>query len=165
MEKFSLRKASLSDGIAFYEMLQRIGKNENEFKNTANGLSLLEFSDWLAAQVNWSNGKNLPKGYVPQTVFWLLVNDFPVGIGKIRHRLNDNSRTKGGNIGYAIDPIHRGKGYATVLLGELIKQAKKMNIGELLLTVEKNNPASKRVIEKCGGRLLRENKYRWFFTF
>ena len=107
----------------------------------------------------------MPDGYVPQTIFWLYDDEQPVGVGKIRHALNDNSRKIGGNIGYAIDPMFRGKGYATHLLSLLVIKARAMNISELLLSVEKYNPASKRVIEKCGGKLIRENDERWFFEF
>ena len=160
-----LRQLSIDDGIEIFNMLQRIGRNENEFNNTAHGLSYADFRVWLVQQNDWSHGNNLPKKYVPQTIFWLYKDVVPVGIGKIRHYLNDNSRAMGGNIGYAIDPIYRGLGYGTELLKELLKKAIEMNIPELLLSVEKNNPSSKRVIEKNGGVLVRENEQRWFFEF
>ena len=100
-----LRQLSLNDGRNIYEMLQRIGRCENEFNNTANGLSFDEFSLWLKEQDSWSQGENLPDGFVPQTVFWLFDDDVPVGIGKIRHSLTEQSRSAGGNIGYATDPL------------------------------------------------------------
>lgn len=153
------------DTMIIYEMLQSIGACENEFKNTAHGLSFDEFRNWLIEQDDWSEGKNLPDGYVPQTIYWLIDDGVPVGIGKIRHALTVQSRKIGGNIGYAISPAYRGKGYATILLGELVKQAKKLGITETLLSVEKYNPSSRRVIEKCGGRIIGENEERWFFSF
>ncbi|MCR5226394.1 MAG: GNAT family N-acetyltransferase [Eubacterium sp.] len=156
---------SLEDGRDIYEMLQRIGACENEFKNTAHDLSFDEYKDWLKEQYDWARGVNLPQGYVPQSIFWLFDDDVPVGMGKIRHELNENSRRIGGNIGYAVDPGYRGKGYATFLLGKLINKAKELKIEEILLSVEKYNPASRRVIEKNGGRFLYENDERWFFTF
>ena len=158
-----LRKLSLNDGRNIYEMLQRIGPCENEFKNTANGLSFDEFSLWLKEQDSWSGGENLPEGFVPQTVFWLFDDDIPVGMGKIRHCLTERSRSAGGNIGYAIDPLQRGKGYATHLLTALSLKADELGIKEKLLSVEKYNPASKRVVEKCGGILVSENNERWYF--
>ena len=160
-----LVKLSVDDGNDIYELLQRIGACENEFKNTAHGLTYEQYKEWLKQQSDWDMGMNLPKGYVAQSIYWLYDSGIPIGIGKIRHELNDNSRKIGGNIGYAIDPIQRGKGYATRLLGELVKKAKELNIKEILLSVEKYNPASKRVIEKNGGRLINENDSRWFFSF
>lgn len=160
-----LRQLTPDDGRDVYEMLQRIGENENEFKNNAYGLTFDEFKAWLTEQDNWSRGEALPDGYVAQTIFWLYDNGVPVGIGKIRHALNENSRRIGGNIGYAIDPLHRGKGYATQLLHKLVAKADDIGVGEKLLSVEKYNPASKRVIEKNGGKLVRDNEERWFFEF
>ena len=161
----NLRQLNINDRKDVYEMLQRISNNENEFKNTANGLKPLEFKEWLIQQDAWSKGNQLPDGYVAQTIFWLYDCEQVVGIGKIRHSLNDNSRQIGGNIGYAIDPLYRGRGYATQLLILLVKKARDMGIDEILLTVEKYNPASKKVIEKAGGRLLKETEVRWYFEF
>lgn len=160
-----IKQLSRDDGDDIFYMLQRIGACENEFKNTAYGLTNEQFRDWLIQQDDWSKGKNLPYGYVAQTIYWLYDDAIPVGIGKIRHELNNYSRTLGGNIGYAIDSSQRGKGYATFLLHELLIEAKLLKVKEILLTVEKTNPSSKRVIEKNGGQLIKENDQRWFFEF
>lgn len=160
-----LVKLKVDDDLAVYNMLQRIGKCENEFKNTANGIPFEQFKNWLIQQDEWSQGIGIPTGYVPQSIYWLYHDDIPVGMGKIRHGLNQNSRMVGGNIGYAIDPFYRGRGYATQLLTLLIKKAKELEVHEILLTVEKYNPASKRVIEKVGGILIKETPERWYFIF
>lgn len=165
MAGIELKQLSTKDGLKVFEMLQRIGSCENEFKNTAHGLTYDEYKVWLVQQDDWSKGANLPEGYVAQTIYWLIDEDNPVGIGKIRHELNCHSRIIGGNIGYAIDPIYRGKGYATELLRLLLLKAREIGVLELLLSVEKYNPASKKVIEKNGGKLINENEDRWFFTF
>ena len=164
MAEIAMKQLSTNDGLEVFEMLQRIGSCENEFKNTAHGLTFDEYKAWLIQQDDWSKGDNLPEGYVAQTIFWLFDGDKPVGVGKIRHKLNCNSRAIGGNIGYAIDPLSRGKGYATELLKRLILKAKEIGVLEILLSVEKYNPASKKVIEKNGGKLINENEDRWFFT-
>lgn len=78
-----LKQLSSTDSIETYKMLQRIGENENEFKNTAHGLAEDEFKKWLVQQDEWSRGQNLPDGYVPQTIYWFYDNDQIVGIGKI----------------------------------------------------------------------------------
>lgn len=48
-----IKPLSVEDGIDVYMMLQRIGGNENEFKNTAYGLTETEFKDWLIEQNQW----------------------------------------------------------------------------------------------------------------
>lgn len=161
----TLKELSIDDGIPVYDMLQKIKSNENEFKNPVYGMTYNKFQDWLVVQSDWSKGENLPQGYVGQTICWLYEDNIPVGYGKIRHRLTEQSRIMGGNIGYAIDPEYRGKGYGTILLDLLIKKAKEMDIQEILLTVEKYNLNSKKVIENNNGRLVAENDKRWFFAF
>ena len=123
-----LQQLSTTDGYVFFAMLQKIGKDENAFTNPVCGMSFEEYQQWLKQQDDWSKGENLPSGYVGQTVFWLMVGEIPVGIGKIR-------------------------------------KADEMGIEEKVLTVEKYNYASKKVIENNGGILYDENEFRWYFEF
>ncbi len=160
-----LRQLSPNDDKDCYEMLQHIDKVENAFHNPANGMSFEEFKKWLKQQDDWSRNENLPAGYVGQTCFWLVVDNVPVGFGKIRHALTSQSKQIGGNIGYAVSSLYRGKGYGSILLHKLLEKADEMRVEEKLLTVEKYNYASKRVIEKNGGQMVLENDYRWFFEF
>ena len=160
---FEIRQLSIEDGQDIYKMLKRIGPSENHFQNPVHHMSYNQYKEWLIEQDNWSKEIGLPKGYAGQTSFWMYVEGRPVAFGKIRHSLNENSRKVGGNIGYAVDPLERGKGYATLFLSELIHLANMMGIEEILLSVEKYNYASKRVIEKNGGYVFNENELRWFF--
>jgi len=50
---------------------------------------------------------------VPQSVFWLFVDEKPIGMSKIRHFLNDKSLREGGTLGYTIIPDERNKGYGS----------------------------------------------------
>lgn len=160
-----LRQLSIFDGQDVYNLLQHIGEEENAFKNPVRNMSYNEFKQWLVQQDAWSRNESLPDGYVGQTCFWLIADGVPVAFGKIRHSLTPASRIQGGNIGYAVSSEYRGKGYGTRILNLLLHKAEEMHVQEKLLSVEKNNPASKRVIEKNGGRLVSENQYRWFFVF
>lgn len=160
-----LQQLTQNDSRIFFDMLKRIGKNENAFTNPVNAMSFEQYRRWLIEQNDWAMGRNLPDGYVAQTCFWLMEQSIPIGIGKIRHQLTAASREFGGNIGYAIDPIQRGHGYGTEILKQLLIQARNMKIKEILLTVEKNNVASKNVCLSNGGELFKENEYRWFFRF
>lgn len=162
-EGYSIRQLAISDGEDVFQMLKRIGREENHFQNPVHDMTYEQYSAWLKEQDDWANERSLPEGYSGQTSFWMYVNGEPVAFGKIRHTLNENSRSVGGNIGYAVDPIHRGNGYATIFLKELISIASQMGIREKLLTVEKFNFASKRVIEKNGGFVFKENEFRWYF--
>lgn len=156
-----IKQLNINDGIDVFYMLKNIESNENEFTNPVKNMNFEQYKEWLVLMDNWSKGKQLKEGYVPQTIFWLYDDDIPLGIGKIRHKLTEDSRRFGGNIGYAISKEYRGKGFATFFLSKLIEETNKLNITEKILTVEKYNYPSKKVIEKNGGIVIEENNERW----
>ena len=161
--KIELRQLSPSDGEDCYNLLQHIGREENDFTNPVRDMNYAQFKLWLQRQDDWSRGDNLPSGYVPQICFWLIENDVPVGFGKIRLSLTDRSRLEGGNIGYAIDSRHRGKGLGTKLLELLLIKTKEIKLESPLITVKKYNYASKKVAEHNGGKLIKETEDWWYF--
>ena len=57
----------------------------------------------------------------------------------------------GGNIGYAIRPSERRKGYATIQLQLLLEKAEELGLEKVLVTCRDNNIGSKKTIEKCLG--------------
>lgn len=160
-----LKKLSRNDGWDVFEMLKGIGEVENSYTNPTYEMTFSEFQEWLMQQEQWDKGEMLPEGYVAQSIYWLFDGCNPVGMGKIRHELTDNSRINGGNIGYAISHPYRGRGYGSALLKLLLKEARTMGINEIILTIDKNNDASKKVCEKNGGFLFNENEERWFYRF
>ncbi|MFE4712702.1 GNAT family N-acetyltransferase [Paenibacillus sp. NPDC056722] len=148
-----LRPANEDDGEDIYEMIVELGPGENGYINSGFDIPYVDFPKFLKGKVDMSEGTNLPPHYVPQTTYWLLVNSRPVGIGKLRHYLNDDLRRSGGHIGYTIRPSERSKGYGYIILNELIKAAKQKKIRELLLTCNEVNLSSRKVIEANSGRL------------
>ncbi|HAQ62294.1 TPA: GNAT family N-acetyltransferase [Candidatus Delongbacteria bacterium] len=151
--KVELRKLTKNDGRDIYDMLQEIGPGENGFVNSGYNITLEQFTEYLDKNINFSEGIGLEEKYVPQTIYWLIVNDKPVGIGKLRHYLNDNLKIVGGHIGYSIRPSERKNGYGNLILQEILKEAQKMNINEVLLTCDEINIPSRKVIEKNNGVL------------
>ncbi|BFH12995.1 GNAT family N-acetyltransferase [Paenibacillus melissococcoides] len=148
-----LRPLALTDGSDIYEMLQKMGPGENGFSNSGYGLRPTRFRSYLKSYIQMSQGRRLPAHLVPQNVYWLYVQGWPVGIGKLRHALTDALRERGGHIGYAIRPEARQRGYGTIMLRLLLAEARRIGLREVLLTCDEDNTASRRVIEKNGGRL------------
>jgi predicted acetyltransferase len=97
-------------------------------------------------------GIDLPEGFVPATMYWLINRDNEiVAIGHLRHRLTPALEFCGGHIGYGVRPSQRGKGYASELLHRMLQVCKSMGIEQVLMTCDKRNKASARVITKNGG--------------
>ena len=114
-----------------------------------------------------------PERAVPDTLFWLVDDGKFIGRVSLRHELNDRLKRYGGHIGYYIRPTERKKGYGLKALELALPEAKKLGLKKVLVTCDENNPASLKIIEKCGGVLQdittpdeNDNKplMRWWIT-
>jgi predicted acetyltransferase len=94
-----------------------------------------------------------PAGLVPDTKLWITQERTYLGAVSLRHRLNEHLLVEGGHIGYSVRPSAWGRGIASWALAATLEQARSMGIERTLLTCEETNPASVRVIERCGGVL------------
>ena len=163
-----LKKLSECDGKDVYNMLQDIEADINGFSNEVKDMPYEEYLKWLERQVEISNGINLPEWMVPQTTFWLYSDSTPVGIGRIRHYLNDALKENGGHIGYAISSAHRGSGYGNEILRLLLIECKMMGIGidgvQLRVDPYKQNESSNRIILNNGGKLTRQTEEKNFYV-
>ncbi len=159
-----LRRLSPADGPDIYALTQLIPKEENGFYNPANGLSIEEFQVWLQQQHEFSQGIGLPDGWMPQTIYWLYDGEQPAGMCKLRPVLNEALLKNGGNIGYAIAPFARGKGYGKEQLRLVLQEAKKLGLSKVLITASNDNKASIGVALANGGaieKVSEEEHYIW----
>jgi len=104
-----------------------------------------------------------PGGYVPQTILWWVEGDEYVGRVAIRHWLTDGLRRHGGHIGYEVRPSARRQGHATAMLAAALPIAAALDIDPAHVDCSAANVASRRVIEKNGGRLQRLEAGSLFF--
>lgn len=151
--KVILKELSIYDGIDIFAMIKEIGAGENGFINGGYHIGYSEFKSYLQGNLEMAYGTNLSSRYVPQTTYWLYINEKPVGIGKLRHYLNESLKEVGGHISYTIRPSERRKGYGKLLLRELLKEAKRKNITEVFITCIESNISSRKVIEANNGIL------------
>jgi predicted acetyltransferase len=115
--------------------------------------SLEEAHARIEKELRWAAGE-APAGGVPSRVFWFLSESGTVvGTGRIRPALNERFLRRGGHAGYDVRPALRGNGYATYILGFLLRELRTRGIDRALLTCDDANAASGRVIEKNGGLL------------
>lgn len=144
------------------EAIEKYVKESKEHDGIAiNGCGLFEdftdFKQWIKKEKQMHLGIHLDKGFVPGTTYLYVKNDAVIGTINIRHCLNDFLLQQGGHIGYSIHPSERKKGYATKMLQEVLQICKQWEIWPVLITCNKENLASRKTIEKCGGKL--ENEY------
>ncbi len=128
-----------------------------------NGSELLDridsYDEWLKSVTdNTSPDTVNPSWVVTDTYFAFDDNDRIVGIIDLRHELNDFLKDFG-NSGYSVRPSERRKGYATQMLGLILKRAGEAGLSRLQLGVERSNEPSIKTITKNGGR------YERSFTF
>ncbi|HLI08558.1 MAG TPA: GNAT family N-acetyltransferase [Ktedonobacteraceae bacterium] len=155
-EQLRLVKPAVEYREAYTEMVRELLETDEAWFNNF-PLALEDFPAFVRELEEEAQGVNLPPGVVPQQTYWLLrENEDGVTIlGEIRLRptLAEAFEEHHGHIGYNIRPSQRGKGYATRQLALVLQEARRSGLARVMLTVEGDNPASVRVIEKNGGKL------------
>ncbi len=108
--------------------------------------------EYIKKTKDHEEGKNLHEGWVPATTYWLIDKEEFIGHTNIRHKLTEELKTEGGNIGYYIRPTARKKGYGTKMLELALHEAEKIGLKKVLITCEESNIGSRKVIERNGGK-------------
>lgn len=154
-----LKELNLQDVEKEYEYISSVPVDENGFGNDCYGAPRENFETAvLQSLICQAKGLDLPEGYVPQTHYLLWDDDTIVGWFRLRHYLCPSLVNGAGHIGYSIRKEFRGKGYATTGLRLLLQKAAEIvPEEEIYLRVNKNNPASLRVMLKNGGRIHHED--------
>lgn len=114
------------------------------------------YEEWLEKVIANANIMTVDSEWVlTDTFFAVKTSDHKiVGIADLRYQLNDFLKDLG-NCGYSVRPSERKKGYATEILRQICFIGAKHGLEQLQLSVEKNNAASIKTIEKNGGKYCR----------
>ncbi len=116
-----------------------------------------DFGAFICRVRDYAQGKNLPVNWVPDSTYWLVRGEHIIGMCDIRHRLTEALLDFGGHIAYSVRPSERNNGYGTLMLKLALEKACELGICEVLITCDKDNVASQRVILKNGGVLDSES--------
>ena len=116
------------------------------------------YEQWLKKILGDIDIANIPEGKVPALTYFYVreSDDKIVGMVNIRLALNDFLASEGGHIGYSIRPTERKKHYATSMLKDALKVLAAIGIRNVVVTCDKSNIASAKVIRNCGGELEAE---------
>jgi len=138
----------------FYEYNSDINGSGALDRYLKNKLSYESWIEKVRADIDIANIEN---GRVPAlTYFYVDDSDNIIGMINVRLALNDFLKKEGGHIGYCIRPTERKKGYATQMLRGALKFCKTIRLSEVIVTCDKINIASAKVIRNCGGKLDKE---------
>jgi predicted acetyltransferase len=96
---------------------------------------------------------NIPRKRVPHNVYWLVEDDVFIGYCWLRYELNDFLEQYAGHVGYGIRPKMQRQGYGKKMLQLGLKKLVERDVKRVLVTCGDNNPASRKIIESCGGKL------------
>jgi len=131
---------------------------EGRNKDIESRQSPKQFAEFVKKLRDQEKGINLPKGYVPASIYWLVNGNKFIGRVSLRHRLTEKLRKEGGHIGYEIRPSERRKGYGKKILRLALQKTSRLSIKKALVTCDDNNIGSWKIIEANGGIL--QNKIR-----
>ncbi len=109
---------------------------------------------WLSTQgdeIVLPDGRAEVRG--PHVQLWLVHAYTFIGRVNIRFRLTEHLQNWGGNIGYAIRPSFRRRGFGNHILAQAIPVAREAGLAGVLLTCLDTNIGSIRIIEANGGQL------------
>ncbi len=159
-----IREANFPDAEKEWKFIAALPEDENGFGNSWPGISQEDFEQTaLPKMIAHARGEGLPKGWVPQTCFFLWNDDVIVGLYHLRQFLCESLVEGSGHIGYIISKEYRGKGYGTAGLGLVLKAASKViPEEEFYLRVNRDNPASLKVMLKNGGYIHHEDSEHYY---
>lgn len=102
---------------------------------------------------------------LPDLIRWIIATDRPdrpfVGSINLRWQEDEAGRPVTelpshvlGHVGYTILPDHAGNGYASAALAAVLAEARTIGLPFVRITCDAGNAASRRIIEKNGGRFV-----------
>ena len=102
------------------------------------------------------NGINLRSGEVMRSEFWLIDDEKYIGNIQIRHKPSGRTSESASHIYYEIRPSQRKKKYGAEILKLGLIEARALGLSEVIITCEKGNIPSKKIIEANRGEFLEE---------
>ena len=114
-----------------------------------------DFTQWL--NIVRQTAVNPPEGHPHSTTYFgiRVTDNSIVGVINIRHYLREEWYHNG-HIGYSVRPSERNRGYASEMLRQALIKAEQAGIMETVVTCNRDNRASRKVIENNGLSFERE---------
>jgi predicted acetyltransferase len=154
--ELQLEVVDIPHGPSYVSMLDECDRAGEGYPYNDAALAREDFRRFVREAEDEAAGIGLPQGIPPQTTFVLVADGDVLGEMRYRPDLEEPYEPFHGHAAYNVRPSARGHGVATAGLALLTDRARADGLPGMLLTVEDDNPASVRVIEKNGGRHVRD---------
>lgn len=158
MENMHLIEPSCEYKKEFQDMVRQYeAAGDKEYYNMYK-TALEDFNAYVLRLKKDAEGKELPQGFVPCSVYWL-TNESKEILGCIRIRKSLDSKFLkeiAGNIGYDVSPDNRKRGYGREMLKLGLEKAKEIGLSLVLITCDSDNTGSRKIIEENGGEFEAE---------
>ncbi|WP_158006629.1 GNAT family N-acetyltransferase [Floricoccus penangensis] len=153
MGKIILKKPQIIYINQLQELMLEFASNKDELHGGSRVTSYANLVDWIIDVDKFEKKENICDERVPAIQYLAIreKDDKLIGLVSIRLELNDHLLNFGGHIGFSIIPSERKSGYGKELLRLAIKEAKKLDITNILVTCYEHNIAAKLIIEANGG--------------
>lgn len=119
------------------------------------GLNEEPFDEWLA-KIHKSSEGGFPESGEAQLLMCLDEGEL-VGMVSVRYELPEELSMSIGDVGYGVRPDCRRKGYATRMLRKALDICREHGKERVIIGCYKDNEASNRTIQKCGGVFILES--------
>lgn len=158
MDKLILVKPSIDYKNQIQYFIDNYGDLSGGIPGSSRLIEMESIEKWLEWIDLASDKNNDISPYVTASVFLCIreKDNKLIGFIDIRHDLNDYLENYGGHVGYSIAKDERKKGYGKEQLRLAKEEAKKIGMNKLLITCDKDNLGSKKIIESAGGILTKE---------
>ncbi|MBE6012351.1 GNAT family N-acetyltransferase [Anaeropeptidivorans aminofermentans] len=157
MDELVLKEPAKEFEKAATELKKEYLENGEDHINGTSGLLRYEsYDEWLNIILARYKG-GTPSGVAASTYFTVRKSDGKIiGTIQLRHELDADLEKHGGHIGYGIRPSERKKGYGNKQLQLILEKAREIGLDKVMISCNKTNMASAKVIMKNGGLLTYE---------
>lgn len=134
-----------------------LDQNPEEYAYIHGSGNLQEYDnaeEWIRYVEAMRRRETCPKDLVDSDIYLAVrkADDKVIGLTELRHHIDHPVlSTWGGHIGYCVRPSEQRKGYAGMILRQVLEQCRIYGIRKVLLTCSEDNLASERTIRGGGG--------------
>lgn len=161
MEQFYLEMPSLKRKDEIIDYINEFIKYKSDINGAGSLIKILDgytFEQALDSCINMQYVEYASKNGRCQSKTFLLIREKDnkiVGTINVRWNLSESMKQFGGNIGYAIRPTERRKGYNKINLYLGLIEAQKLGLDKVMLDCDVNNIGSSKTMKALGGKIER----------